>query len=275
MTDLEVQAKRSGEWVRPLRSASAVLGVVLLVAFLVPLLGPLARRYEYLQALQFCVFAFLVPALITVGAPWDRMGLASRQTYAIAESGERVSPLRLRWVDRRQLRRSSISGRRYVVLEAFVFGLLTFVWRIAPVADGLVRHPWLVGIEALSLLVAGVALFSDLVESPPLRPRAPRPVRIGIAAVEMWAVWIVAYVYGMSHSSWYVAFHYVAGRGLSQTADQQLSSAVIWLTSAAVFLSVAFWNLAQWLRNEEDLGDELDQLVREERSRGFFGSRDF
>jgi cytochrome c oxidase assembly factor CtaG len=161
------------------------------------------------------------------------------------------------------------------VLEAFVFGLLTFVWRIAPVADGLVRHPWLVGIEALSLLVAGVALFSDLVESPPLRPRAPRPVRIGIAAVEMWAVWIVAYVYGMSHSSWYVAFHYVAGRGLSQTADQQLSSAVIWLTSAAVFLSVAFWNLAQWLRNEEDLGDELDQLVREERSRGFFGSRDF
>lgn len=234
-----------------------------------------ARRYEFVQSLQFCVFAFFVPSLLAVGAPWGRLGLASHETYAVSEQGERVSPVSLRRLDRLQMRRSNASGQSRAIFVGCVFAGLAIFWRVAPIVDGLVRYPWLTFIEALTLVVGGVVLFSDLVESPPLRPGAPRPVRIGISAIVMWAVWIVAYLDGMSHSSWYHAFHHYAGRGLSLAADQQLSAGGIWFMSAVVFMPIIFWNLVHWLQSEEDPNDELYRLVREERTRGFFGTRDF
>ncbi|MDE3007779.1 MAG: cytochrome c oxidase assembly protein [Acidobacteriota bacterium] len=270
-----MQSKRSGEWVRPLRSALAIVGALLLVAFCMPPLSTWARRYEFVEATQFCVFAFWTPFLIMIAAPWDRLGMTSHETYAVTEDGERVSPVKLRWLDRCQLRRTSRGGQSRAILGGVLFACLTIFWRMAPLVDGLVHHPWFVALEAASLVGLGVILFSDLVESPPLRPRAPRPVRIGIAAVIMWSVWVVAYLYGMSHPSWYQAFHHFAGRGISESADQQLSAVVVWATSAAIFIPIVFWNLARWFQSEEDPSDELYRLVREERTRGFFGTREY
>ena len=274
MTNLEVQAKRSADWVRPLRSACAVVGLVLWLGFLLPPFFTWARRYEFVQAIQYCVFAFWVPALLVIGAPWSRLRLASNESYAVTPSGERVTPLRLRLVDRWQLRRSNGSGQSRAIALGVTFTALAIFWRVAPIVDGLVRYPWLSIVEALSLLVVGGALFSDLVESPPIRPGAPRTHRIAISAIVMWAVWVVAYLDGMSHVSWYHAFHHVAGRGISQAADQQLSAGSIWAMTAATFLPIIFWNLMHWLESEEDPSDELYRLVREERTRGFFGTRE-
>lgn len=83
----------------------------------------------------------------------------------------------------------------------------------------------------------------------------------------MWTIWTIAYVEAMSTAPWYRAFRHVAGSGLSASADHQLSAAVLWAVTAAAFMPVIYWNLVQWLRNEDDPDDELYRLMREERRR--------
>jgi hypothetical protein len=48
---------------------------------------------------------------------------------------------------------------------------------------------------------------------------------------------------------------------------------LIWFISAGAFLPVIFSNLNQWLKSEDDPDDELHQLIRKDRVRGFFGAR--
>ncbi len=268
----EARQRPSREWVTPLRLAVAVLGGILWIAFLVPPLSTWAARYEFMESVQFSVFAFAVPALLVSGAQWRRLGLASFDTHLVDADGALVSPREPRLVDRIAIARTKGSHQRRAVFVAIVFGSLTIFWRVAPVVDYLVRHQWLVFVEALSLLAMGVLLFSNLIESPPLKPGTLRPYRIGISAGVMWVAWVVAYLDGMSHSSWYHVFRHVAGQGISLSADQQLSAGFIWFVSAAVFVPIIFWNLVYWLQSEEDPNDELQRLVRDERTRGFFGS---
>jgi hypothetical protein len=77
----------------------------------------------------------------------------------------------------------------------------------------------------------------------------------------------------MGQGSWYPAFHYSAGRWPSAWLDQLLTMGLIWFISAGAFLPVIFSNLNQWLKSEDDPDDELHQLIRKDRVRGFFGAR--
>jgi hypothetical protein len=88
----------------------------------------------------------------------------------------------------------------------------------------------------------------------------------------MWTVWVLAYLMAMSQNSWYRNIHHVAGRGLSQSADQQVTAGVMWFITAAAFLPVIFSNLNRWLKSEDDPDEELYQLIRRDRTRGFFGT---
>jgi hypothetical protein len=88
----------------------------------------------------------------------------------------------------------------------------------------------------------------------------------------MWTVWVTAYLMAMTHSSWSPVFFHKAGLDLSQSADQQFTAGAMWIISAAAFMPLVFSNLNRWLRSEDDPDDELYQLVRCERTRGFFGT---
>ena len=259
----------SPSWVGRLRQILALTGVVLFLVFNVPPLATWSTHYEFAEAIQFAVFAFVVPALLVTGAPWRGWGREKRLAAPVSPA-EGVTLSRL---DRLAHSRSSGSHQQSAVVVAIVFAALSVLWRSAPAVDYLARHAWLSVVESLTLVVVGVALFSHLVQSPPLSPGVPRPYRIGIAAGVMWTAWVVAYLDAMSHSSWYDAYHHVAGRGVSLSADQQLSAGLIWFISAAVFVPIVFWNLIHWLQSEEDPNEELVQLIREERTRGFFGSK--
>ena len=188
---------------------------------LVPPSRDLARRTEYAEALQFALLAIVVPALVAVGAPWRRLGLAG------ARPG-RAPRLIDRLADRR---------RRHRELPA-VAGL----HRVRPrrgrrVARARRRWPpwprtagWCSS-EALSLLVFGLGLWLELVTSPPLVPRSGHLRRAVLGAFAMWAFWILAYVTGLSNHGFYRNFHHAAG-GLSAAADQQIASAVLWFVAA-------------------------------------------
>ena len=251
------------------RSALLLAALVLLVVSLVPPVATEARRYEVAEAIQFCLLAVAVPALAVMGAPWRRLGLARRPAGGPGDGGAPATPTApLLPVDRlAQGRRRHLDVWRSVGF----FGLYLVgaaLWRTPPAVNGLARHPWLVVVEAVTLVPAGVGLWLELVESPPLTPRLSRPHRVALAAVSMWLIWVLAYLVGLSHVSWYHAYPHHPGSGLSLSADQQLTTGMMWFISGCAFVPVVFWNLVRWLQSEEDPDEELHHLVRQERIRG-------
>lgn len=242
-------------------------GVVLLVACLVPPLSGWARHYEFAEALVFALLAVTVPALLVAGAPWRRLGLAAR----VVPSDEDMMTTtvgNLRPVDRLALgRRRHLEFIRTVGFAVLYVGAAV-LWRIPLTVDSLRRHPWLAPIEALVLVAAGVGLWCEVIESPPLAPRLSRPHRIALAAISMWTIWVLAYLVGLSHGSWYPAYPHHAGQGLSVSADQQLTTGLLWFISGCAFIPVVFWNLIRWLQAEENPDGELRRLAREDRIRG-------
>lgn len=264
MTSSEV-TQPSRAWVPGFRGLLSVLGIIVLLVALAPPMWNWSLRYGFVQAIQFCVFAFGAPALLVAGAPW----LGFRPTADPTDLNEQPAWFR-RWNARRvrekaQFRALSAAGATVVA---------TLFWRVAPVVNALVHHAWLVPVEAITLFIPSVFLMVELVESPPLVPGISRPYRIGVTAVVMWSAWVVAYLAGMSYDSWYTAFHHVAGSGISASADQQLSAGFVWLITAAVFVPIVFWNLIHWLQSEEDPNEEIIKLFRQEKEHGFFGSAD-
>ncbi len=250
--------------VRRLRNAALVAGVVAWVVFLAPPLDSWAGRYEFMNALQFGVFAFWVPAALAVGAPW-RLTRAGR---ALAAGDTRVT-----WLTRWTARREAFSREARAVVVTVVFILLEVFWRLAPVVDDVAAHGWGRALESVTLVGAGVALFVSMVESPPLTPLPKRVLRIFMAAPVMWTIWIIGYMDGMTGAGWYRVFHHVAGAGVSLVADKEIATGVLWATSAVIFIPVVFWNMVHWLQSESTPDEEMYDLVREERTRGLFGPR--
>jgi len=234
-----------------------VAALVVLILALLPPLSAAARRTEYAQALQFALLAVVVPALVAVGAPWRRLGLA----------GHGAPDSSLRFVERR-----AESRRRHRELPrslAFIAVDLAVViaWHTPAVVRAGSEHGWLAPVEAVTLLVFGVGLWLELVPSPPLVPRSGPLRRAVLAALVMWSLWVLAYVVGMSNHDFYPNFSHVAG-GLSAASDQQIASAVLWVVSALALMPVIFWNALSWLKTEDDPDTELIALLRAERRRG-------
>jgi cytochrome c oxidase assembly factor CtaG len=242
----------------------ALLGAGVLVVALVPPLATEARRLEVYEALQFSLWAIVVPAFVALGAPWRFLGLSAGS--AVDSDSEGIVLLdRPRPIDRmaaaRRRHPEPVRSLAFLLVELAV----VVAWRTPAGVDALARDGWLSLVEAATLIVAGIGLWLELVESPPLRPRLARPWRIVVAAVAMWTIWVTAYVLGLSHASVYEAFRHVAGRGLSVAADQALTTWVLWFGSLCAFLPVIFTNLMVWLRSGEDADDALRRLVRDER----------
>src|SRR5215472_2654411 len=122
----------------------AAIGAAGTLAVLLPPIGSLARHYVLVQALQFAVLAAAVPALIVLGTPWRG---TRWQTLATARS------------HRPSTRRAG------AILIAFIAAAV--LWRLPVAVNALVRYPALTIAEAASLIVAGCALWLELVDSPP------------------------------------------------------------------------------------------------------------
>ena len=231
-------------------------GAVVLVA-LVPPLSRLARDSEYGAAIQFSLLAIVLPALVTVGAPWRLLGLAG--------NGSPDKPPRIvdRMADHRRRHRELPWSLAFIAADLGV----VVAWHVPGPVAAVSQHGWLVPLEGATLLVFGLGLWLELVTSTPLVPRSGYLRRAVLAAFAMWAFWILAYVVGLSNHDFYRSFHHVGG-GLSAAADQQIGSAVLWFFAAAAFVPLIFWNALLWLKTDQDPDTELLALARAERRRG-------
>jgi cytochrome c oxidase assembly factor CtaG len=132
--------------------------------------------------------------------------------------------------------------------------------------DALASHPVLVLPELITLLAAGTGLWLELVSSPPLSPRLPKPHRAAVAALAMWSAWAVAYALGLSNHQVFHGYD-PAGGALSAVADQQITVALVWAVSAFCFVPVVFVTLLTWLSAGDNPDEELQRLARDERQR--------
>jgi len=263
-------------WFARVRSWLALAAVLLIAAALVPPAGSSARHFEVAASLQFLIFAVAAPALLVLGAPWRLLRLA-RQVVPGPAAGSPVrpaagSPARRAGgrpsggpgqpdqalpADRIARSRSRRPGAARGVAVLMTFAALAVAWRLPASVTALARHPWLVAAELATMLPAGVAVWLELVESPPLLPRLGRPQRAGIAAVSMWTVWTMGYLMGLSHVAWSAAFRHPQGSGLSTSADQQIATGLMWAVPALFFVPVIYAVIVTWLRDSEDPDDEL------------------
>jgi cytochrome c oxidase assembly factor CtaG len=217
--------------------ALALVGVVGTLAVLLPPVGIAARHYVFAQALQFAVLATLTPALIVLGAPW------------------RGTPWR-RLATARSHRPST--RRAWSTLIGFI--AIAVAWRLPIAVNALVRYPALTIVEAGSLILAGCALWLELVESPPFLPRIGRPLRAAFAALPMWVIWASAYIMAFSHTVWFTAFAHRSGHGLGVAADQQIAAGLLWAIPGLCFVPVVYVSLITWLRDTSDPDHELGRV---------------
>ncbi len=240
----------------PWRGWCLLAAVVVVLACLVPPLSGTARHFEYGEALQFSLLAVVLPALIAIGAPWRHLGLTR-----VSET----DPPRLadRAADRRLRHRELPWSLAFIAADLGV----VVAWHAPGAVADVSEHGWLIPLEGVTLLAFGLGLWLELVPSPPLVPRSGYLRRAVLAALAMWAFWVLAYVLGLSNHAFYPNFQHAPG-GLSAAADQQVASAVLWFVAAASFVPVIFWNAMMWLRTDEDPDAELLALERAERRRG-------
>jgi cytochrome c oxidase assembly factor CtaG len=253
----------------------AVAALVLAVACLVPPVSTLAGRYALAETVQFACFAMVIPGLLVLGAPWRLLGLAGRgpaphpdapagNTGALYTAGRNagVDPGPGRPADRlargRELRPAFMRSVAFLA----AFAALAVAWRLPPVIDAVARHPGLAVAELASLLITGVALWLELVPSPPFRPRGRNGLHLAvIAAFAMWLIWIIAYILGMANQGVFHAYHYHPGGPLSAVADQELATAVLWAVAAVCFMPVIFISAHAWLHDGDDVEAELEQVT--------------
>jgi cytochrome c oxidase assembly factor CtaG len=203
------------------RQVLGVAAVLVVATALLPPIGTEARRYEWVEGFQFILLATALPALTALSLP----------------------------------PRAHLAREGWVWLPAAT-GLCmagVIAWRVPGSVDALAQHGWLAPIEAASLLVAGIGLWSLLTAGPPpAGGRPPYPWRMASATAVMWTIWVMAYLIGFSRASWYPAYGRAAG--LSARADQEWTSGVLWVGAALTVMPVIFWSLVTWLRAENGGG---------------------
>lgn len=228
------------------------MAVVLTLAVVLPPFESYARQYAFLQALQFVLFATVVPALLALSAPWrDRLARP-----ASGGKGNRAEDHMTGGVP---------TADRYVAAKLLVFMALVIVWRLPLAGSALARYPVLVAGEMVTLVAAGSGIWVEMAARQNER-RLARPKLAAIAAVAMWTIWIVAYVTGMSHSSLSLVGGHAATTAFSVAVDQQLAVAVMWGVPAICFMPLIYGMLITWLGEREDPDQELREIASHDSS---------
>lgn len=224
------------------RSWLPIVALILILISLAPPAGTYARRYVLAESLQFAVFAAAVPALLVVGAPWRALGL---DRLMLGLTGRRATA-----------RRGGLGGAAFLraARPLLVFVAVVIAWRLPAPVNALARLPWLAAAEMVTLAGAGTLLWLELIESPPLLPRLPRPLRAVFAALAMWTIWLLGYILGFSHVAWFAAYSHP---GLSSVADQEIATGILWAVPAFCFVPVVYVTAMKWLADSTDPDEEL------------------
>jgi cytochrome c oxidase assembly factor CtaG len=199
---------------------------LLLLAFATPL-QTLALHYLLTaHLLQNVVLAEWAPALLLLGLPKG----------AAAGLG--------------RLRPVSILTLPYVALPLWI--VTTFTWHVPWAYQAALRRPdWLLVVEHLCYLAAGLALWWPVLQD------VPRRLSDGARAAYLFGAFVVASPLGLLlallPTSVYPFYGHAPSRvfGLSVLTDQQLAGVTMATEQAVVFFAASAFFFARFLRDEE------------------------
>jgi cytochrome c oxidase assembly factor CtaG len=279
-------------WPRPRAQAARAVayqaGLLLALLAVVSPMGYWSYRFIWVRNLQDVVLAIAAPALIVLGAPWrpvrEGLGLGGRlnrpdQRTAGAVGGEEPAtdqpagdepaggePAGNEAAVGEAPGRTWPPGWQAVpILVTVVFCAIWWLWHLPAPFDAALRSSALYAVEVVSYLTAGILLWLQLIESPPLRPQlAPlRRVVLVLAVATSGTVLGLIRVYsaGLVYPAYLGFRHHV----LSVVADQQVGGAVLWVIPLVPLSVLAVALAIGWLQDEESEATAagIDRLLRQ------------
>jgi putative membrane protein len=256
------------------RAVAYQAGLLLALLAVVSPMGYWSYRFIWVRNLQDVVLAIAAPALIVLGAPWrplrrglgldGRLNRPDQRTAGDEAAGD--EPAGGEPAGGESVGRTWPPGWRAVpILVTVVFCAIWWLWHLPAPFDAALRSSALYAIEVVSYLTAGILLWLQLIESPPLRPQlAPlRRVVLVLAVATSGTVLGLIRVYsaGLVYPAYLGFRHHV----LSVVADQQVGGAVLWVIPLVPLSVLAVALAIGWLQDEESEATAagIDRLLRQ------------
>jgi cytochrome c oxidase assembly factor CtaG len=261
MRDAVADARRRGRSLPPVQVRRAVafqLGLLLAVLAVVSPLGSWSYRFIWVRNFQDVILAIAAPAFIVLGAPWlplrRGLGLPVRDRRA---AGAPAGPGEPGQGEGAGQGWSPGWPARPIVVTA-VFCVVWWVWHLPGPFDAAVRSPAIYALEMITYLAAGILLWLQLVQSPPLRPPLPPLRRIALVVVLAASGTVLGLIRAYSPGVAYPAYLYL-GRSVSAVvSDQQAGGAILWVIPLIPFSILAVALAVRWLSEDESEATAAD-----------------
>ncbi len=211
----------------------AVLAVVSPVAFW-------SYRYIWVRNFQDVILAIAAPALIVLGAPWlplrRGLGLAVRDRRAAARP----------------------------IVVTVIYCALWWVWHLPGPFGAAVRSPAVYALEMITYLAAGILMWLQLVESPPLRPQLPPLRRIALVLVLAASGTVLGLIRAYGPGVAYPAYLDSGRSAAAVVSDQQAGGAILWVIPLIPLSILAVGLATRWLSEEESepSAADFDRLLK-------------
>src|SRR5262245_24775081 len=161
--------RRPGQPRRRARAAAYQAGLLLALLAVVSPMGYWSYRFVWARDLQDVILAIVAPALIVLGAPWRPLSRGLRldgrlrrwDQQTAGDAGD----------DDAARRNRSADWRAWPIAVAVAFCAIWWAWHLPALFDAALHSSAVYALEMASYLAAGVLLWLQLVDSPPLRPQ--------------------------------------------------------------------------------------------------------
>lgn len=226
------------------RERCAALGMIVLAVALLSPLDALAGALASAHMVQHVMLTMVAAPLLALGTP---MGTILRGM-----------PRRLRHFASRLPRVVVLGSVLQAVQRPIVAWVLhvaaLWVWHSAVLYDAAVRHPLIHAVEHLSFIATGILFWHTVLGG---RRRAVS-AGTGLMLVFTMALQgvLLSALLTFASAPWYGAYAMTRSWGLDPLTDQQLAGVIMWIPGGLIYLGVALWLLAAWIR-------EGDRLVPE------------
>jgi putative membrane protein len=243
------------------RAVAFQAGQLLAVLAVVSPISYWSYRYIWVRNFQDVILAIAAPALIVLGAPWlplrRGLGLTVRDRRAAGAPGEPGG--------------SDAAGQDWSpgwpalpIVVTVMFCVVWWVWHLAGPFDAAVRSPAVYALEVITYLAAGVLMWLQLVESPPLRPQLPPLRRIALVLVLAASGTVLGLIRAYGPGVAYPAY-LDSGRSVAAVvSDQQAGGAILWVIPLIPLSILAVGLATRWLSEEESepSAADFDRLLK-------------
>jgi cytochrome c oxidase assembly factor CtaG len=265
--DAATDAGRQGRPRPPGQARRAVAfqaGLLLAVLAVASPMGYWSYRYIWIRNFQDVILAIAAPALIVLGAPWlplrRGLGLTVRDRRG---AGAAATP--------REPGGSDAAGQDWSpgwparpIVVTVMFCAVWWVWHLPGPFDAAVRSPAVYALEMVTYLAAGILMWLQLVESPPLRPQLPPLRRIALVLVLAASGTVLGLIRAYGPGVAYPAYLESGRSAAAVVSDQQAGGAILWVIPLIPLSILAVGLATRWLSEEESepSAADFDRLLK-------------